>query len=246
MKTLPLILFSLATVLIFIYSCSSDKKPTVVYPEDSTDQLAEQQLVKDTTLILTAELPIHFDSTDYLLFPIGPVQVYSRGGNKIYSSSGSSGGKSFSIGYLSGKSFTGNMDNVIIQHLDSSDLRPLTTQTLKIRSFGFLESIRKSTGLELIILNITDRDTNRDGKLTSEDIESLYVSHLSGYNFKKLSTDFQELLDWKIIDANKRLYFRTLEDIDRNGEFNKKDKIHHFYVELENQEFDVIKYDPVR
>ena len=97
----------------------------------------------------------------------------------------------------------------------------------------------------MVVMTVTDRDTNNDGKLTDGDIESLYLSHLNGRKFKKLTFDLQELLDWKILSVNKRLYFRTLEDIDKNGEFNKKDQIHHFYVDLNDPEFEVIEYDPL-
>lgn len=242
MKTLYI--FSISFSLLF-WSCISDPKPTVVYPKDSTNKVGEQPLIVDTTLVLTGELPVYFDSTDYLLFPIGPIRVYSRGDNKIYYGSGSSGDKSFSIGYLSGTTYTGNLDNVMIQHLDSTDFRPITDKVIKITSFRFLESIRKRTKQQLVVMTVIDIDSNNDGKLTSEDIESLYVSNLNGKNLKKLSIELQELLDWKILGINKRLYFRTLEDIDKNGEFNKKDKIHHFYVELENEEFNVIEYDPL-
>ena len=243
MKILQLLAIITSLSLCF---CRTDPKPTVVYPKDSTEQVTEKQLVVDTTLVLTGELPVHFDSTDYLLFPIGPIRVYSRGSSKIYLGSGSSRDKFFSIGYLSGTKFTGKLDNVMIQHLDSSNFRPLTSQNIKIRSFQFLESIRKRTDLQLVVLEVTDRDTNKDGALTYDDIESLYLSYLNGVNFKKLTVEFQELLDWKILAINKRLYFRTLEDTDKNGEFNKKDKIHHFFVELEDNEFKVVEYDPLK
>ncbi|MEQ9218259.1 MAG: hypothetical protein RLO17_09470 [Cyclobacteriaceae bacterium] len=242
MKILSL---SAAAIALVLGSCDSDPKQTVVYPTDSTGQVVEKQLIVDTTLVLMGELPVYFDSTDYLLFPIGPIRVYSRGSNKIYFGSGSSSDKSFSIGYLSGTTFTGNLDNIMVQHLDSSNFRPITKEVVKIRSFRFLESLRKRTKQQLVVMTVTDRDTNNDGKLNDDDIESLFISHLSGKNLKKLSNELHELLDWKILSINKRLYFRTLEDIDKNGEFNKKDRIHHFFVELENNEFNVIEYNLV-
>jgi len=234
-----------AIVLFYLCSCGSEPRQTLVYPNDSTAQAAEQPLIIDTTLVLTGELPIYFDSTNYLLFPIGALRAYSRGGKKIYFGSGSSGDKSFSIGFLSGKTFTGNLDNIMIQHLDSSNFRPITNEVVKIRSFRFLESIRRQTKQQLVVMTVSDRDTNNDRKLNKDDVESLYIAQLNGQKSKKLSPEFHELLDWKILKINKRLYFRTLEDIDKNGEFNKKDKIHHYFVELENGEFDVVSYDPV-
>jgi hypothetical protein len=98
--------------------------------------------------------------------------------------------------------------------------------------------------MQMMVMTVTDRDTNGDGELSDQDIESLYLTQLNGDNFKKLTFELQELLDWKIININKRLYFRTLEDIDKNGEFNQKDRIHYFYVSLLNSEFQVIEYNP--
>jgi hypothetical protein len=46
-----------------------------------------------------------------------------------------------------------------------------------------------------------DADTNRDGKLDSSDIKSLYLSEISGKRFTKVSMDLQELIDWKLIDS---------------------------------------------
>ncbi|MFT7033931.1 MAG: hypothetical protein ACJA2S_002440 [Cyclobacteriaceae bacterium] len=94
-------------------------------------------------------------------------------------------------------------------------------------------------------MEVTDKDTNNNGELNDDDVESLYLSNLNGSNFKKLSFGYQELLDWKILTINKRLYFRTIEDIDKNGEFNKKDEIHHFFVVLEKPKFIAVEYDPL-
>jgi hypothetical protein len=43
-----------------------------------------------------------------------------------------------------------------------------------------------------------DADTNRDGKLDSSDIKSLYLSEI---RFTKVSMDLQELIDWNLIDS---------------------------------------------
>jgi hypothetical protein len=45
-----------------------------------------------------------------------------------------------------------------------------------------------------------DADTNRDGKLDSSDIKSLYLSEIRK-RFTKVSMDLQELIDWNLIDS---------------------------------------------
>jgi hypothetical protein len=64
-----------------------------------------------------------------------------------------------------------------------------------------------------------DADTNRDGKLDSSDIKSLYLSEISGKRFTKVSMDLQELIDWNLIDS--KAAFRTVEDTNKMGSLIK-------------------------
>lgn len=61
----------------------------------------------------------------------------------------------------------------------------------------------------------------------------------------KVSADMQELVDWKIIPANGRLYFRTIEDSNKNGEFDKEDELHYNYVDLSGKEWKAVSYSPI-
>lgn len=238
MKLFPYTIFVLVLILL---SCVPDSRTERVYQNDSTSN----ELEIDTTLVFTSELPIHFMHTDYLLFPIGPLQSYGRD-SKLYLGSGSSGGKgSFVIGYLSGFTYSGQLHNIKIQHKDSTQFRSITTQAIRFNNFHFLESIREKSGLQLLVLEATDTDSNHDGKLDTEDIQSLYISNLSGSNFTKLSPDNHELLDWRVVPVNSRLYFRTIEDVNKNGEFDNNDVIHYHYTNLEIN-FETIDYDPLR
>ncbi|MFM2370144.1 MAG: hypothetical protein RL619_2465, partial [Bacteroidota bacterium] len=55
----------------------------------------------------------------------------------------------------------------------------------------------------------------------------------------------QELIDWNLIESNNRLYFRTVEDTNKNGQFDKMDVVHYNYVDLSNKEWKIISYKPV-
>jgi hypothetical protein len=123
-------------ILLAIWSCGSDPKPTVVYPKETSGEIIEKELKLDTTLILVGELPIYFDSTDYILFPVGQIRVNSGGGSKIYFGSGSSGDESLSIGYLSGTKFTGNLNNIRLQHIDSANFRPINQSISQNKKFS--------------------------------------------------------------------------------------------------------------
>jgi hypothetical protein len=58
-----------------------------------------------------------------------------------------------------------------------------------------------------MVYTIYDVDTNRDGKLDTNDIKSLYLSDINGKNFTKISANFQELIDWNLIDQKKPSVF---------------------------------------
>jgi hypothetical protein len=88
-------------------------------------------------------------------------------------------------------------------------------------------------------------DSNGDTKLDGNDIKNLYISEINGANFTKLSVDLQELIDWNIIESQNRLYFRTIEDINKNGAFDKDDKVHYQFVDLLTKDWKVIEYTPI-
>jgi hypothetical protein len=41
------------------------------------------------------------------------------------------------------------------------------------------------------------------------------------------------------------MYFRTIEDINKNGAFDKDDKVHYQYLDLLSKELKVMEYKPV-
>ena len=86
---------------------------------------------------------------------------------------------------------------------------------------------------------------NINSKLFSNFIKSLYISEFNGSKFTKISQDFQELIDWNIVEAQNRLYYRTIEDINKNGAFDKNDLVHYYYVELLSPDWKTQKYNPI-
>jgi len=231
-KNKPLLLILLVT---FTLACTYTEKPKVVYEQDD-----ESGLLIDTTAIAMANLPIYFDSTEYMLFVIGKTQSYDRG-SKISFGSGSGDDKSYSVGYFDGESVRGDIDNIKFQHIDSIHIRELTTEQIKIRSFHLVH-----TTADVILLEVMDKDTNKDKLLNYEDVVSLYVANSNGTKFNKLSPEGHQLLDWEVSTAANRVYFRTIEDLNRNGEFDKKDAFHHYFMSLKNNDFKVVEIFPLK
>ena len=230
------------TILLGLLTNCTDSKPKVVY--NNSADTTDNQIIIDTTAITVAGLPIHFDSTNFLIHPIGQYTPDKRG-SEIYLSSSSSGSSGLAIAYRSGYSVSGNLDNLKFQHIDKSNFVSLTDNQIKIRSFTFLRSIFNSTKKQILIYSVTDKDTNKDRKLNDNDIESLYISDIDGLNFNKLSPEFHELIDWQVMDIQNRIYFITSEDIDKNGEFDKFDQLHYYYADLTKDNNTVIEYNPI-
>lgn len=227
---------------LLIVSCGNEEKPKVIYPENGNAETTE--LKKDSTLIEIADIPIHIDSTQYLIHPIGEYEIYGTRG-KSYFGSSNYGSGSFSISNYNRYEITGDLHNLKFQKIDSENLTTLTKQNIRIKSITFLRDIFDNTNKQILVYRILDKDFNRDNKLDDNDINTLYISNIDGTNFTKLTAEFQELIDWKVIEIMSRLYFRSIEDTNKNGVFDKEDKVHYQYVDFNLDKLKVTEYQPI-
>lgn len=225
-----------ATTLV---SCKKEEavKPKVIY-EDSAK--SKQTTPIDTTQIEVADSPINMDGTNFLIHPIGVVS----GNAKEKSSSDAE--QSFTVSNYGEYQITGYLKNIKFQEIGKDSIYALTDKQVLIETATYLKTFADKTKQQLLVYTLADMDTNKDGKLDSNDIKSLYISSISGQKFTKLSTDFQELIDWKIIESKSVLYFRTVQDASKNGEFGKNDIVHYFYVPLSEKEWKPIEYFPIK
>ena len=237
------VLFALALSGILFTSCKQEKeKPKVIYEEAKTPKGAAKK--SDSTQIKVADLPVLMDGTKYLIHPVGDIRIYEDS-NKSYGSTRTNSTVSYAISNYNRFEITGYFENLKFQHVDSTALRPLTDKKIQIQTATFLNTISDRSKKQILVYTIVDADTNRDGKVDSNDIRSLYVSDTAGRNFMKVSQDMQELIDWSIIETQNRLYFRTIEDINKNGAFDKNDAVHYNYVDLLSADWKVSEYEPV-
>jgi hypothetical protein len=233
----PFLIYFVLIVLIFNSCKDEQEQPKVIYSD--SQKVTESKI--DTTSIKIADLPIFIEGTNYILHPIGDVRVY--GGSRSYGSGSSS--ISFSISNYSRFELTGYLENVRFQHKDSTSFYSLTENRIQIQTVTYPQSFSESSKKQILVYTLTDEDTNRDGKIDSKDIKSLYVSQINGSDFTKLSPDFQEVIDWNIIVVQGKLYFRTIEDINKNGAFDKNDTVHYYFVNLLDKEWVALEYNPI-
>ena len=230
-------------MLLTLVSCKKEEvqKPKVIYKTPAkTDAIA-----RDSSQVLIADLPIHMPGTNYLIYPIASMNIYEKNIKSSYGSSSNGNEMSFKISNYSEFEITGYLQNLKFQEVSSDSLKALTDKPILIQTVTYLKSVSDKTKQQVLIYTLADSDTNRDGKLDNSDIKTLYISDISGDNFTKLSVDFQELIDWSLIESKNRLYFRTIEDTNKNGKFDKNDIIHYHFADLSNKDWKVSDYSPI-
>lgn len=238
------ILYSLLTLAIIISACSQPEPQIDYETAIDTTNVVDDRLT-DTTRTVVAELPIQFDSTDILIYPVGLVNLGERGGFTKIGSGSYSGSSYADVSYSSGSNYiNGNLINLIFE--DSAGNRTaLPKFKKKINRARYLESTFKSTRKQYLLYSIYDRDTNGDHRLSSSDLEALYISYIDGTHFRKLTKELHELNDYKLLKKGKMLYFRTLEDINQDGRLNNKDKFHYYHLDLSAIDNEIIEYNPL-
>ena len=226
-----------------VVSCKDDvqKQPKVIYDVSNKVKAVDKT---DSTQIEIADLPIQMEGTNYLIHPVGDLRVYERGSKSRYGSS-SVNDLSFTISNLGEYEITGYLQNLKFQKTDSDSIRPLSDKPVLILTATYLKPVADKTLNQIMVYTLADSDTNKDGKIDSGDIKTLYLSDISGENFTKISQDLQELVDWNLIESKNRLYFRTIEDTNQNGQFDKNDVLHYNYIDLASKKWEVKNYKPI-
>lgn len=234
---------ALLLVLIVVVSCKQDKElPKVRYEANK-----EKTVTKiDTTQIDIADLPIHFEGTSFLIHPIGDVNRVNRNARTAYDASSSDSEQSFTVSNNNDFQITGFLSNLKFQQVSSDSIKSLSDKPMLIETATYLKAFSDRNKQQIMVYTLCDSDTNKDGKLDGNDIQSLYLSDISGNNFVKLSPDLNELIDWNVVEANGKLYFRTIEDSNKNGAFDKNDIVHYHVVDLLSKEWKASDYSPVK
>lgn len=240
MRKTAILLTGLAVLT--LAACKEEKeKPKVTY--DSTAKTKAEAPKPDSSSVAIADLPVQITGTDYLIHPIGDVRIYEK--SKYDSGSSGSSEVSYTISNYNEFEITGYLRNLKFQQTASDSLKVLTDKPVLIQSATYLKAFADKGKAQLLVYTLADMDTNKDGKIDAADIKTLYISTASGDRFTKLSPDMQELIDWKLIEQKDRLYFRTIEDANKNGEFDKEDVLHYSYVDLTAKEWKVTTYQPL-
>jgi len=239
MKMKNLFLYIAMVFVSLFVSCKKEEaeKPKVTY---ETTSKAKPEVVSDANQIEVADLPINMEGTNFLIHPIGLMSGNGKGIKSSYDSE-----QGFTVSNYGEYQITGYLKNLKFQEIGKDTIYALTDKQILIETVTYLKTFADKSKQQLLVYSLADMDTNKDGKLDNSDIKSLYLSTVSGQKFTKLSADFQELIDWKIIESKNLLYFRTIKDTNKNGEFDAKDSVQYQFVNLLDKEWKVISYKPI-
>lgn len=238
-------IYSLFVVFLMIISCKQEKVTPKLSYEETKETSTNKTKLQDTTSVKIADLPVFIDGTKYLIHPIGEVRVNDYVKNSYSSSSSKINDISYSISNYDGFELTGYFDDLKFQHIDSTTVRSLTNEKVQIQRVAYLNTIAEKTKKQILVYTLMNNDTNKDGIINQNDIKSLALSFADGTNFVKVSEDFNEVLDWNVVEVQNRLYFRCVEDINKNGAFDKNDKVHYHFINLLDKDWKVEEYMPI-
>lgn len=226
---------SITLTLLFIVllaSCTEKKNYPVIHDGEQANSLSMDSLFEDTTKVLNVHLPDLIDSVNQIL-----VHEIHITGTKEYS-------RSFSM--KKSKDYYGTtLVNLIFEDVINSKSYLLTNNQLQISSYKVTDWLKKRIGKTYIIYRVIDKDYNKDGVLDNRDISSLYISDIDGKSFTKITKDKEDLKDSEWMYPLNRYYFRTTEDSNKDGYFDHKDKVHYYYIQFNEQGYQVIEYNPL-
>lgn len=231
------LLFSLSAALL-LASCKNEEaeKPKVTYKAREA-----REAPADTSEIEIADLPIHISGTSCLIHPVGQYRVMDGARKSGYSYEKGS----FTVSNYGEFEITGYLKNLKIQEIASDSITSVFDKPVLIETATFLKVFADKTKQQLMVYSLSDMDTNQDGKLDVNDIRTLYIGEISGKRLVKVSGDYRELIDWNFLESKNRLYFRTIEDTNKSGAFDKDDVLHYNYIDLLSEDWKVIEYKPV-
>ena len=241
---------NLLIIVLILSSCGKKQPGTNDNNQDQSGTLTMNTIAADTSKILIAELPVYFDSTDYIIHPIGLISLDAREKRwdlKMSSLSKSDySGSGFEVNSYREDYFSGNVANLVFENLNTRNQTLLTEKFLNITHVQYLRDLSKKINRHYILYSVIDKDMNHDGKYDYNDISSLYISRVDGTDFRKITKNFHHYNGGKLILQDLKYYFITIEDIDKDGNFTKADALHYYYIDFAKSDYKITEYDPLK
>lgn len=126
--------------------------------------------------------------------------------------------------------------NIIFYNSDSKAYHLLSERKMLIgaieQKYGSESDHAISNTKNCIFYAIRTDDLNKDGKLTADDPQYLFISDKSGHNFKQISPSNYHLNNWELVKSSNKVIMTLAKDSDNNAKFDEDDEITTFEFEL--------------
>ncbi|MGB5926896.1 MAG: hypothetical protein WBH03_01915, partial [Cyclobacteriaceae bacterium] len=233
--------FFTAALLLLVTLACSDRKPRIDYANQDTTEVTMNDMVRDTSRSLMANLPVRFDSTEHLIYGLRVVDNDEKGSYLRSSSYKSNSDDSY---FHNGNTLHGTYVNLIFE--DAAGRRTLLTdKKLVITRVHYLREIYRSTGKDYLLYLVRDYDSDGNGSVNTRDLQSMHMSRTDGSEFRKITANMHELQDYRFIAGTDAMYFRTLEDSDKDGNLTDQDSYHHYVVDFTEKGYRVRANNPL-
>ena len=226
---------TILTILIFgLFACNKktadSSSDLTVFPDAETENL------KYNTINLQFDNPIILDSSDWVLYPL-TLEELEEAENGFRSGSYGRQYAYWNIAFY-------NTETKETRLLSDNLKMLINSISPKNNNTTIQPGQRNNKNERLIYYSITKTDYNQDKKLNSYDPKYLFVSDLSGQNFKQVSPDNSDLIHWEKIDRTNKILIQVRNDSNNDKKFDYDDEIVSFVYDIEGQKIEqVFCYD---
>lgn len=123
-------------------------------------------------------------------------------------------------------------NNVVTGKSDLLTRKKILINDFKIRNYENRPLNVNTLSDKFIYYEITDSDSDGDKKLTSKDLNKLFISNLEGKSFTQISLENYSVHSWKIDSDHNLVLMDLIKDTNGDKEFNDKDDIEYFIYNL--------------
>lgn len=207
-----------------------NETPKESFDEQQTEANSETTNPKYNAINLQVNKPTVLDSSDWIHYPLTLQEIEET--DKGFKSS------SYGRQYAYWNIAFYNTETKETRLLSDSLKMLINSISSKNEEFTHSEYRKKSTGL--IYYSITIKDFNQDGKLNSEDPKYLFISDLSGKDFKQVSPDDLDLSHWLPISETNKVLIQAIKDINNDKKFDNEDEVVSFIYDITNEEIEQV------
>ncbi len=241
--------------IISFSSCSRKKhydKGFSVSPETETNDEKEVNGIAQDSIsiktrpgsVLLTGYPEYRLTTIYKLNYDEKDDYYFTGSNRFYrnySELGHSDGNQWNYNFMPGLQavYGYNLINVSLKNVKTQKQKslfesPVLIKTLYIPSFTQDTLFNKSVKRDYYMISAYDEDTNEDGFINVNDLRRFYVFDINGGTKENLIPKDYSVVSSEYDCANDFMYVFAQLDENKNGQRDKIEKVHIFWIDLKN------------